>query len=141
MKIIDGPITSEITSEVIDKNRNADMGAHALFLGQVRADMIDNKKVLEIEYSAYDDMVMAEADKIEKHIVEKYDQVTCVEIYHSIGKVKAGELSLFVFVSSGHRKQSFNAIEECVEMIKDNLPVWKREVFDDGEYVWTENKK
>jgi molybdopterin synthase catalytic subunit len=52
--------------------------------------------------------------------------------------VKTGEVSLLVLVSAGHRAQSFRALEKCVELIKGNLPVWKKELFTDGTSRWIE---
>ena len=63
-----------------------------------------------------------------------------MHIKHSFGKVKTGEISLFVFVSSGHRVQAFKACEETVNLIKDEVPIWGKEIFEDESYVWKENK-
>ena len=74
--------------------------------------------------------------EIKDALFAKYDDLICMHIYHSTGLVKIGEISLFVLVSSGHRKQSFAALEECVELIKEKLPVWKKEIFNDGTHHW-----
>jgi molybdopterin synthase catalytic subunit len=63
-----------------------------------------------------------------------------MHIYHSLGKVHAGEISLFVFTSSPHRKAAIVACEEIVERIKKEAPVWGKEIFEDETYVWKENK-
>jgi molybdopterin synthase catalytic subunit len=62
-----------------------------------------------------------------------------MHIYHSIGKVKAGEICLFVFVSSKHRKDAFDACRDIVEQIKANVPIFGKEIFDDETFVWKEN--
>ena len=140
--LVNGPVSTKIIdAENVKYEKMTDSGAHAVFLGQVRADVIDGKTVDRIEYSAYPEMVKYEAEKIQKIIKSKYNQVTNISVKHSIGGVKAGELSLYVRITSKHRKQAFDACIEIVELIKDNFPVWKKEILEDGSYIWTENKK
>ena len=107
-----------------------------IFLGQVRADRIDGKEVRAIEYSAYESMVNVEAENIKKQILSKFGDVKSIDIIHSTGIVSAGELSLVVLVSAGHRHQAFQACSKTVELIKDKLPVWKKEIFDDDSHKW-----
>ena len=77
--------------------------------------------------------------EIREAIFEKYE-LTCMHVYHSLGKVAAGEISLFVFTSSAHRKAAIDACEETVERIKSELPVWGKELFDNDTHQWKENK-
>jgi molybdopterin synthase catalytic subunit len=63
-----------------------------------------------------------------------------MHIFHSLGKVNAGEISLFVFTSSPHRKAAIDACEETVEKIKSSLPVWGKEIFEDESHQWKINK-
>ena len=76
--------------------------------------------------------------EIRESIFEKYE-LTCLHVYHSLGMVKAGEISLFVFTSSAHRKAAIDACEELVERIKKELPVWGKEIFEDSSYQWKQN--
>jgi len=71
-------------------------------------------------------------------ISKKYSDVQKISIKHSIGEVKTGENSLFVLISAGHRIEAFKALEECVNLIKAQVPIWKKECFEDGTYFWTE---
>lgn len=138
--LTDGPITPEFVAESIAKHSpKTNIGAHAIFLGQVRADKIEDKDVQGIEYSAYTQMAENVLSEIQKTTFDKYDDLLCLHIKHSIGMVKSGKNSLFVFVSSGHRKQAFKALEEVVNEIKAKVPIWKKEILDDDNYVWTEN--
>ena len=57
-----------------------------------------------------------------------------MHVYHSLGVVKAGEISLFVFTSSAHRRAAIDACNEVVERIKNELPVWGKEIFEDETY-------
>ena len=89
---------------------------------------------MAIEYTAYTDMANERMAEIREELFSKY-ALTCIHIYHSLGMVKSGELSLFVFTSSAHRNAAIDACEEIVERIKKELPIWGKELFDEG-YVW-----
>jgi molybdopterin synthase catalytic subunit len=134
-----GAIPNSMVSEIISSSVNSDVGAHSIFLGQVRPDLVDNKIVKVIEYSAYTPMAVEVMKNIVDLIKLKYDDLKIIKIIHSVGKVKSGEISLLVFIGCGHRKQAFNAIQETVELIKEKLPVWKKEIFEDGSHNWPRN--
>jgi len=135
--LTDGPVSQKLISQLIEKmGGKTDSGGHMVFLGQVRADEINGKKVKAIEYSAYIELVSVEAEKIKKSIFSKFPDVKSVDIIHSTGIVRAGEISLLVFVSAGHRHQAMLACSKTVELIKENLPVWKKEIFDDDSHQW-----
>ena len=136
----EGAITSEFIGNSIQKHQSkTTIGAHNIFLGQVRADVIENKTVVAIEYSAYEDMANEKFDAIREATFKKFD-LTCMHIYHSLGTVKAGEICLFVFASSPRRKIVFKAIEYIVEEIKAHVPVFGKEVFEDDTHQWKTNK-
>ena len=69
-----------------------------------------------------------------------YD-LSCAHIYHSIGEVKAGEMSLLVMVSASHRRDTFPALKYIVEQIKAKAPVWKKEIYEDESYKWVSNEE
>jgi molybdopterin synthase catalytic subunit len=71
-------------------------------------------------------------------IFNKYE-LSCMHIFHSLGLVNAGDISLFVFVSSKHRRIAFDACEEVVELVKSKLPIWGKEIFHDNSYNWKVN--
>jgi molybdopterin synthase catalytic subunit len=135
--LIIGPIIQSTISDLIGKiGEKTDTGAHSIFLGQVRSDEIKGKKVKAIEYSAYEKMVEAEADKIKRTIFSEFGEVTSIDIIHSTSIVKAGEISLVVLVSAHHRHQAIQACSKTVELIKEKLPVWKNEIFEDDSHKW-----
>ena len=135
--LTDGPVSQNLISHLIEKiGEKTDSGGHMIFLGQVRADIINGKEVKAIEYSAYESMVNVEAENIKKQILSQFGDVKSIDIIHSTGVVSAGELSLLVLVSAGHRLQAFQACSKTVELIKDKLPVWKKEIFDDDSHMW-----
>ena len=136
---VQGPVTSGFIADSIQKHSTkTDIGGHSIFLGQVRADKIDGKAVESIEYTAYEEMALEKMHVIREDIFSKYD-LTCMHVYHSLGNVRSGEISLFVFTSSAHRKAAIDACEETVERIKAELPVWGKELFADNTYAWKEN--
>jgi molybdopterin synthase catalytic subunit len=141
MHLIDGPVSPGAISEIIAKAaENRDCGAHSLFLGQVRRDQTQGKFVKAIEYSAFEEMVVMEADKINKSVLSEFNDVKALEIFHSKGTIKAGEISLFVMVSAGHRDHASKACAKAVELIKEKLPIWKKEVFEDESAQWKQNE-
>ena len=132
-----GPISPEIILQLIKKmGENDDSGGNTIFLGQVRADITRGKKVKAIEYSAYVEMVNAEVENIKALVYSEFENIRSIDITHSAGLVKAGEISLLVLVSAGHRHQSINGCAKTVELIKERLPVWKKEIFEDESHHW-----
>ena len=139
--LIKGPVTQKEVAYFIGKmGEMTDSGGHSVFLGQVRADEINGKKVRAIEYSAYEGLVKNVADKIKETILLEFEDAKSVDILHSTGIVNAGEISLFVLVSAGHRHQAIKACSKTVELIKEKLPVWKKEIFDDDTHKWAQNQ-
>ena len=137
----DGAISPSLIADSIARHGNKkNIGAHDIFLGQVRADIIDGQTVKAIEYSAYTEMAENELERIRENIIVKYN-LTCAHILHSMGVVASGEICLFVFVSSAHRKAAFDACLEMVELIKKEVPIFGKEIFEDGTHVWKENIK
>jgi molybdopterin synthase catalytic subunit len=136
---VQGPVAPEFIGNSIAKHAtNTAIGGHSIFLGQVRSDDIQGKKVEAIEYTAYEEMALQKMFEIREAIFAKYP-LTCMHVYHSLGAVKAGEICLFVFTSSAHRKPAIDACNECVERIKAELPVWGKEIFEGDGYQWKVN--
>ena len=135
----EGAISSQFIADSIAKHQSkTGIGAHNIFLGQVRADKVDGKVVSAIEYTAYEEMANQKFHEIRETAFEKFD-LNCMHIYHSLGKVNTGEICLFVFVSSPRRKEVFPAIEFIVEEIKAHVPVFGKEIFDDETHQWKVN--
>jgi len=137
---VSGPVASAFIADRIQKHSTkTEIGGHSIFLGQVRADTIDNKKVAAIEYTTYEEMALEKMHAIREEIFAKY-ALSCMHVYHSLGKVAAGEICLFVFTSSPHRKAAIEACSETVERIKAELPIWGKELFEDETHQWKVNK-
>jgi len=135
----EGAITSEFIGQSIAKHQSkTTIGAHNIFLGQVRADEVDGKVISGIEYTAYEDMANVKFHEIRETAFKKFN-LTCMHIYHSLGIVNTGEICLFVFVSSPRRKEVFKALEYVVEEIKAKAPIYGKEIFEDASHQWKVN--
>jgi len=142
--LINGPISPEMIKELIsDFQSKTDLGAHSIFLGQVRADKKDNIKsqhisrVSSIYYYAYEEMAEKEIEIIKEDAFKKFG-LSYIYINHSIGKVKCGEISFLVIVSSAHREKCYESLKCIVNEIKNKVPIWKKELYEDGSYTWRE---
>ena len=137
---MDGPIPAGFIADSIQKHSTkTNIGAHSIFLGQVRADELLERKVAAIDYTTYKEMALEKMHEIRESIFAKYE-LTCMHVHHSLGTINAGEICLFVFTSSKHRKTAMDACEEVVELIKAELPVWGKEIFEDDSYIWKTNR-
>jgi len=137
---MDGPIPAGFIADSIQKHSTkTNIGAHSIFLGQVRADELLDRKVAAIDYTTYKEMALEKMHEIRESIFAKYE-LTCMHVHHSLGTINAGEICLFVFTSSKHRKTAMDACEEVVELIKAELPVWGKEIFEDDSYIWKTNR-
>lgn len=136
---VEGPISPDfISRSIAQHSTKTGIGAHQIFLGQVRADILDGQQVKAIEYSAYETMAENIFHDIREATFARFD-LSCMHIYHSLGEVKAGEICLFVFVSSKHRDECYKAIHELVEAIKVKVPIFGKEIFEDGAHTWKVN--
>jgi molybdopterin synthase catalytic subunit len=137
---VQGAIAPAFIAESIAKHSSkTNIGGHSIFLGQVRADVIDDKKVAAIEYTTYEELALEKMHVIREETFAKYE-LTCMHVHHSLGAVAAGEICLFVFTSSAHRRPAVDACNEVVERIKTELPVWGKELFEDETHQWKVNK-
>ncbi|NVN18378.1 molybdenum cofactor biosynthesis protein MoaE [Muricauda sp. HICW] len=137
---VQGAIPPEkIATSVANHQSKTNIGAHSIFLGQIRADEVEGKTVTAIDYTAYEEMAENVFHEIREATFTKFD-ITCAHVYHSLGKVNVGELCLFVFTSSAHRKIAIEATNFLVEEIKAKVPVFGKEIFEDETHQWKVNK-
>jgi molybdopterin synthase catalytic subunit len=136
----EGAISPAFIMDSIQKHSvKTDIGAHNIFLGQIRADIKEGHQVIAIHYTAYEQMALEKMATIREDIFSKYP-LTCLHVHHSLGQVAVGEICLFVFTSAAHRKEAIDACEELVERIKAELPIWGEEIFDNGSQTWKINR-
>jgi molybdopterin synthase catalytic subunit len=99
---------------------------------------VDGKQVTAIEYTAYEAMANEKLHEIREAAFEKFD-LTCLHIYHSLGRVKVGEICIFVFVSAKRRKQVYEATEYLVNQVKEQVPIFGKEIFENEAHQWKVN--
>lgn len=128
IKITEKPIDVQ---KVIDTASSLSAGAVDVFVGTVRNNA-HGKNVLWLEYEAYETMAIAEIRKIMEDAASRWPLLGWA-VSHRIGTLKPGEIAVAVAVSTPHRKESFEACQYIVDTLKANVPIWKKEVFEDGE--------
>ena len=124
------PLQPEKVTAKVRKDTN---GAVVTFLGTTRL-FADGKKVLYLEYEAYEEMALKELEKIRQEIRSEWN-IEDIAIAHRLGRVDIGEISLVVALASPHRKEAFHACHEAVDRLKERVPIWKKEYLEDG-YHW-----
>ena len=128
-----------VTSDILNLNecynfvQDASCGGIALFVGTVR-NATKNKEVTLLDFSGYEPMAIKEMQKIADLAIEKFD-IHKIAIHHALGKLKIGAIPVIIAVSSAHRKAAFEACEFAIDTLKETVPIWKKEHFEDGE-VW-----
>ena len=110
-----------------------DAGGSVVFIGTVR-NKTQAKAVTRLEFEAYEPMAISEMRKIAEQAIEKF-AVLNIAIHHYIGVLDIGEIPVIIAVSAAHRGAAFDACEYCIDTLKQTVPIWKKEVFEDGE-VW-----
>ncbi|MDB2621841.1 molybdenum cofactor biosynthesis protein MoaE [Flavobacteriales bacterium] len=137
---IEGAIIPEFIAQSLAKHQTKhSIGAHNIFLGQVRADEVDGQKVKGIEYTCYIELANSQLETIREETFQKY-KLTCMHVYHSLGFVEAGEVCLFVFVSAERRKEVYAATEYLVNRVKEEVPIFGKEIFDNETHQWKVNQ-
>lgn len=137
---IEGAISPEFVANSIAKHQGkTSIGAHNIFLGQVREDSVNDEVVTAIEFTTYQEMAEKKLAEIREETFEKYD-LTCMHIYHSLGTVAVGGICIFVFVSAPHRPIVYEATEYIVNQVKSHVPIFGKELFATGAHQWKKNK-
>jgi molybdopterin synthase catalytic subunit len=117
----------------IDWVMDAQCGGIDVFIGTVRS-TTKGKQVLMLEFEAYESMALSEMEKIATEAAAKWP-VHRVLIHHRTGSLKIGEIPVIIAISAAHRDAAFDACRYAIDTLKKTVPIWKREVFEDGE-VW-----
>ncbi len=134
--MVEGKITVEEiqVDKIIEEMRKyayKGAGALAIFIGFVKG-IVDGNTVEELEYTAYEPYA---SKKIEEIVNEEFDEeVFDIRVYHRIGRLKAGEPTIYIFVAAKTRKKAFEKASRILERIKHEVPIFKLEKRSDGEY-------
>jgi len=124
------PLDPEAVARTVEDPGN---GAVVTFLGVTR-NQTDGRGVLHLEYEAYPEMAAKMLGRIAQEVEARWD-IRHYAIAHRFGRLEIGEVSLVVAMGSPHREEAFAACAYVVDRIKENVPIWKKEFFADGE-VW-----
>ena len=108
-------------------------GAIDFFLGVVR-DNTQDRPVDRLNYEAYDRMAISEMQKIEDNAIARWPVLRCT-IVHRTGTLHVGEIAVLIGVATAHRADAFDACRYIIDTIKQTVPIWKKEIFTDGD-VW-----
>jgi molybdopterin synthase catalytic subunit len=121
------PLNSEAVTATVRRESN---GAVVTFLGTTRNET-GGHRVLYLEYEAYEAMAGKMLTRIAEEIRDRWG-IADVSIAHRFGRLELGEVSMVVAVASPHRAAAFEACQYVVDRVKQNVPIWKKEVFEDG---------
>lgn len=130
IQLTDQPINVQAVLEQVQSGR---AGAVNVFVGTVR-DHTSGKTVVRLEYEAYDKMALKKMEEVVAKAQAQWP-VEKVAVVHRKGVLQIGEAAVVIAVSTPHRKASFEACEFIIDTLKQVVPIWKKEIFDDGE-VW-----
>jgi molybdopterin synthase catalytic subunit/molybdopterin converting factor small subunit len=118
-------------NEVVARVADDEAGAIATFVGTTRVHS-RGRAVLYLDYEAYDGMAEAEMARIARDLSARYT-LTRIAITHRIGRVGIGETSVAIAVSAPHRADALAACAEAIDLLKERVPLWKKEVYEGGE--------
>jgi molybdopterin synthase catalytic subunit len=127
IEITHQPLDPEKTASKVRQDTN---GAVVTFLGTTR-DNFQGKRVIKLEYEAFEEMAIKKMDEVRREIQTEFG-VEDIAISHRIGTVPIGQISLVIAVASPHREKAFFACHKAVDRLKEIVPIWKKEVFEDG---------
>ena len=119
--------------DCIDYVASSSAGGSTVFIGTVR-NQTKGKAVVRLEFESYAPMAISEMKKIAEQAAEKWSAEK-ISIHHRVGVLDIGEIAVVIAVATPHRKASFEACEYCINTLKETVPIWKKEIFEDGE-VW-----
>lgn len=117
----------------LDFVRTDDTGGIVVFVGTVR-NQTKGKTVIRLDFEAYEPMAISEMRKIAEKAIEQFS-LKKIAVHHRVGTLAIGEVPVVIAVSSAHRKAAFDACEFVIDTLKETVPIWKKEIFEDGE-VW-----
>jgi molybdopterin synthase catalytic subunit len=129
-----------VTAEPLSADALADAvtvpeaGGVVVFLGVVRNNNT-GRRVVALEYEAHVPMAEAKMKEIGEAVYRRWPDVQQVAMAHRIGRLGIGEASVIIAVSAAHRQQAFEACHFAIDRLKETVPIWKREIFEDGA-VW-----
>ncbi len=119
--------------KAIDFVQDPSAGGIDVFIGTVR-DATEGKRVVALEFEAYEKMAISEFEKIVEE-AQKQWPICKTAVLHAVGRKEIGDLAVVIAVSAAHRDAAFQACRYIIDTLKKTVPIWKKEIFEDGE-VW-----
>lgn len=119
-------------SSCIDWVMGPQNGGIDVFIGTVR-NATKGRAVVRLEFEAYERMALNEMQKIADHILLQWP-VNKIAIHHRVGVLSVGEVPVIIAVAAAHRAAAFDACRYAIDTLKQTVPIWKKEVFEDGEH-------
>lgn len=131
--MIDLKITSDplAVDHCFNKINDPTCGGVDLFAGTVR-NHTNNKKVVRLEYEAYESMALSEMQKIADHAIGQWN-IKNILIHHRTGTLHIGDIAVIIAATAPHRQAAFDACRYAINTLKQTVPIWKKEIFEDGE--------
>jgi MoaE-MoaD fusion protein len=133
-KIIREPIDSQL---VLNSVKHPDDGAALVFEGVVRNNT-KGRRTLYLDYEAYEEMALRKMEALAAEAIAQKN-VRDVAIVHRLGRLEIGETSVLIVVASAHRAAAFEACRWLIDMLKQTVPIWKKEYLEDGA-VWADGE-
>ncbi len=130
IRLLDQPLSAEQCAAWVE---DPGAGGVAVFVGTVR-NQTQGRHVTRLEFEAYGPMALREMEKIAQSILQQWPAKR-VAIHHRTGTLTIGEAAVVIAVSAPHRGAAFAACQYAIDTLKQTVPIWKKEVFEDGE-VW-----
>jgi len=122
-------ILNDLSKEIDLRN----VGAIVTFIGRVREKARKSGTVQRLLYECAEEAAIRELNEIRRLMLDKYE-IKDILIYHFIGELEPGEHTIYIIVASSHREPAFKAAEEALELVKTRVPIWKKEITNEGEY-------
>jgi len=127
-------LTTPISEQAcLDFVKTDDSGGIVVFVGTVR-NQTKGKSVVRLDFEAYEPMAVSEMRKIAEQAIQQFS-LKKMSIHHRVGSLEIGAIPVVIAASSAHRKAAFQACEFAIDTLKETVPIWKKEIFEDGE-VW-----
>lgn len=128
--LTEDPLVTESIVRLVDSSA---AGGTCVFIGTVR-NATKGKTVIRLDFESYKPMAMREMEKIAEDALQKWPLIK-IAIHHRIGSLGIGDIPVIIAVSAAHRAAAFEACQYCIDTLKETVPIWKKEIFEDGE-VW-----
>ncbi len=132
---------SAITTEMIDISKLNELaldescGAVLSFSGNVR-NSSHGLKVIKLAYDAYEPMALKQINKIIEDVFKLDEGIKKIQVVHRIGEISGTSSSIYITVTSKHRPEGFLALRTLIDRIKQDVPIWKKEFYENGETQW-----